>query len=269
MKFKPFTKKYKFEEKVLIEDFPEYFFKPISEWLYSIMNYNGVLEGGRRLITFFNNELNVMFRENFPAEWGEFLEFIFNDNERLCDILALCLQNFANEEEALDLEFILSQGGSAYSIIKTDKSANEYKKGVYNLAFRVPDLVKKQAEKALSKNQLLEEAWSFCYSRKPDYEKTVTRCCDFLEGYLGKKYFPADPKPQLVKFIHSLKGAKSKTLNYKGNTIVEPPNLILDLLENASNVRGQHTRGQGRKPTKEEAEFILQTTIYIWNLHEV
>jgi len=44
--------------------------------------------------------------------------------------------------------------------------------------------------------------------------------------------------------------------------------MLTSLLKEASNNRGQHTKGKGRIPTKNEAEFVLNTTILVWNLHQ-
>ena len=109
------------------------------------------------------------------------------------------------------------------------------------------------------------EAWQLAYSRKPDDERVVTKCCNFLEGYLGKKYFPKDPKPQLKKFVHAFQN-KPSMLKYLGDTIVNPKNALTDLLVNVSDIRGQHTEGNGRTPTHEEAIFVLHATIFIWNI---
>lgn len=271
MKFKPFSEKYDYKEASLVAAFPEYMHVPVTRWLFEIMRYEVLEHDSYRGVFWlkdnFNDILNIELREKFPDDWNDFVSFAFSDNDRLCNILAFCLQNFANKEAADSLEYILSQGGSAYSVVKINKSAADYTKGAYDLEYRVSKVIINQAEKTLNENELLQEAWHFCYSRKPDYEKVVTRCCDFLEGYLGKQYFPTDPKPQLKKFVHQLR-ENPKNLKYKGSSIVNPKSLPIDLLENATFVRGQHTQGKGRKPTKEEAEFVLETSIFIWSLHE-
>lgn len=193
--------------------------------------------------------------------------FILSDRERTTNFITLCLQNFADKDNANELEFILSQGGSAYEVIKKDKFASEYAKGGYELAERVSEVVKKQSEQALEGSELLNEAWDSCFSRSPDYEKVVSRSSDFLEAFLGEIYFPTDTKPQLKKFVHAFE-RNPEILDYKGDSVVDPKSNRTSLLKEASNIRGQHTAGKGRKPTKEEAEFVLHSTIYIWNLHQ-
>lgn len=276
MKFKPFGAKYSFDSDALIRNFPGYFYGPIGDWLWKVLNSANVVDvnslayapSHRRYIkSQFLNELQVNFREKFPHYWSEALPYIFENPGRTANILALCLQNFADQDDADELEQILSKGGSAYEVMKTDKDASEYDRGPYDLMERVSPTVKKQAEVILNEDELMREAWNYCYSRNPDYEKVVSRSCDFLENFLGEIYFPKDKKPQLKKFVHTFEKRPSM-LNYKGSSIVDPKNNLTDLLRNASDIRGQHTRGKGRKPTKEEAEFVLHTTIYIWNLHQ-
>lgn len=274
MRFKPFGSKYSFAKDVLVRDFSGFMHQPIANWLWKVLETSdiaksGIGYGGRGpyIESGFHNQLQIEFREVFPDSWKELLIFILSDTNRTANFLALCLQNFAYGENAVELEYILSQGGSAYEVIRTDKNTSEYVRGGYDLAERVSSVVKSQSEIALNNNELLSEAWNFCYSRNPDYEKVVSRCCDFLEKYLRDIYFPNDPKPQLKKFVHAFE-EKPDVLSYKGDDIVEPKSILTSLLKKASDIRGQHTGGQGLKPEKQEAEFVLHTTIYIWNLHQ-
>jgi hypothetical protein len=275
MRFKPLSKKYKFDEKVLALDFPPYMQQPIANWLTTILEDRERLAmpdglyytGNPYLKDAFRDAIQTAFREQFPQDWNKCLGFIFNDTDRTVSFLQLCLQNYAKGNEAAQLENILSVGGSGYEVVKTNKAASEYDQGVYDLNERVPTTVKEQAAKALGANDLLHEAWQACYEPKPNYEKTVSESCDFLENYLGKIYFPNDPKPQLKKFVHAFESDPSK-LSYKGDTIVQPKSLLTSLLKEASNIRGQHKAGNGRKPTRQEAELVLHVTILIWNMHQ-
>lgn len=276
MKFKPFGEKYSFSSDTLIKNFPRYFYDPIDNWLWRVLgsanvvdvSYDDYVTGHKKYIKpSFLNQLQIHLREEVPQYWSEALPYIFENPDRTANLIALCLQNFADADDANELEYILSTGGSGYEVMKTDKDASEYDKGVYDLIERVNPIVKKQAQTILEQDELIKDAWNFCYSRNPDYEKVVSRSCDFLENFLGGIYFPKDPKPQLKKFVFALENDPSK-LSYKGVSIVDPKSSLTSLLKNASDIRGQHTKGKGRKPTKEEAEFVLHTTIYIWNLHQ-
>lgn len=266
MKFKPFSAKYHFSKETLIRNFPDFILLPLRNWFTGVLQYTNFIRSGY-LTDDFRDRLQLFFREIFPQTLAEMLSFVLRDVDRTTNFIAFCLQNAANQDDADILEYILSQSGSAYQVVKIDKVATNYERGVYDLIERVQPAVKQQSEKALNQNDQLQEAWLVCYSRNPDYEKVVSRCSDFLEGFLGKLYFPKDPKPQLKKFVHSFENTPT-ILNYKGSSIVSPKSHLTSLLKEASNIRGQHTNGQGRKPTKQEAEFVLHTTIYIWNLHQ-
>ncbi len=273
MAFKRVGQKYKFDDQQLFKDFPDYMHRPIADWLWEVLEDRaGVIilptYDNAQLSQEFCNVLQIEFREVFPAEWDDFIEFVLGDADRTANLIALCLQKFAIEENEAKLEYILAQGGSGYEVVKTNSEASAYEKGAYDLSDRVSKVVKEQSDAAIESNQLLEEAWRHCFSRNPDYEKVVSRCSDFLEQYLGKKYFPKDKRPQLKKFVHAFESDPEK-LSYKGDTVVSPKNNITSLLKEASNIRGQHTGGQGRKPSKHEAEFVLHTTIYVWNLHQM
>ncbi|MBU1129790.1 hypothetical protein KKE45_00520 [Patescibacteria group bacterium] len=275
MTFKPFGKKYDFREIALISNFPSYLHDPIENWLWTVLsranvvvesdiwNANGKKYVGQRFI----NNLQIDFREKFPQYWSQFIPYIFSDTDRTCNILAFCLQHFSNQENANELEYILSQGGSGYGIIKTNKKASEYDKGVYDLVDRVASSIVKQSKQALDNNGLLLNAWIKCYGRNPDYGKVVSECQDFLEGFLRDKYFPANKTPQLGKIINDLKNSSSK-LTFKGESVLKRKIDILNLIDNVQNFRGMHKAGTGKSPSKKEAEYVLHTTIYIWNLHQ-
>ena len=81
------------------------------------------------------------------------------------------------------------------------------------------------------------------------------------------KYEPSNTRPQIGKLIGDLKKAPQK-LKYNGETVVADKTIILLLIDNIAQFRGLHTAGTGKIPKKEEAEFVLQTTIFIWNLHQ-
>lgn len=268
--FKPFGKKYDFKDSVLIRDYPEYMLSSLNNWIIEIFDRvnviatsNNYLTNGTAYVkTGFLDTLRISFREIFPQNWNDFIKFTFADVDRTSNILAFCLQNFAYKSDVESLENILSKGGSAYEAALIDED-----KDIYDLIERVPIVIKEQSEKALNENEMLRESWKFCYSRNPDYEKTVINCQNFLEEFLRNKYEPSNLKPQLGKLIGNLKSANKK-LKFKGETVLNNKQDILLLLDNIPQFRGIHTAGTGKIPNKEEAEFVLHTTIYIWNLHQ-
>ena len=275
MTFKPFSKKYDFVKVTLIKDFPSYLHDPIGDWLWKLLCSVDVVNiddsymtsGKRYVKSSFINNLQIDFREEFPRHWNQFVPFLFSDSDRICNFLAYCLQHFTDQDYANRLEYILSQGGSGYGVIKTDNKASEYDKGVYSLVDRVADSVVNQSKKALSDNELLMEAWVSCYARNHDYEKVVIKCQNFLEDFLRDTYEPSNTKPQLGKLVGNLKNSVIK-LDFKGDSIISDKKDILSLIDNIPQFRGMHTAGTGKTPTREEAEYVLHTTIYVWNLHQ-
>ncbi len=272
MEFKSFTKKHSFSEDVLIRNFPAYMTRPIANWIWQVLNSVQLAHAhvDNRSIRWLDDvlldNLQLHFREVFPRDWNRFISFIYSNSDRTSDFIAFCLQNFTNAYYAVQLEIILSNGGSAYEVIQKQIDDNN-SKGGYDLSERVSPVIKEQSEQALNENDLLQKAWQTCYARNPDYEKVVIKCQDFLEHFLRDTYEPLNTKPQLGKLIGNLKTASQK-LQFKGSSVLSSKENILLLIDNIAQFRGLHTAGTGRIPKKEEAEFILHTTIYIWNIHQ-
>ena len=272
MKFKPFSPSYDFSKAELTEEYPNHFHTPIAKWIYDIFNDNdlGWDNGFRGNITTIKpvvlGKLNVLFRKNFPDDLETFINYILSNSELTSNFLALMLQNYARGEDAERLEATLSNGGSAYKVVKIEKAAGLYDQGVYNLERRVPAIIVKQAQHILTLSDQLEDAWKAFYSLNPDYEKTVNKCCDALEHLLRDTYEPRNTTPQLGMLIKDLQAKPSK-MNYKGDSLMIDKSDILTLISSATKIRGSHTAGTGRKPTPDESEFILHSTIFIFNMH--
>lgn len=270
MKFKPVTKRYKFDSATLTRDYPDYLRTPIGTWLRDVMAREGIWYeySGFGLNSVFLNNLNITLRESFPSDLRNFLNFVFEESDRTTDIIGIFLQNYAYRIEAENLEKMLALGGSAYAVtFSTVETISPYDRGVSNLAERVPTIIVENSQVAISSELLLQEAWQTCYSRNPDYEKTVSRCVDVLEGLLRDRYFPKISKPVLTYFIKEI-SKNPNTISYKGDSLINPKSLLTDLAKSFIEVRGQHTKGTGRNPIKNEAEFILHYTIFLWNLHQ-
>lgn len=268
MKFKPITDSYQFDRNDLTDSYPDYLKIPIAHWIKDLLINHRLIDSGGYgypVSYSFINELSLHLRFVASQRLEDFIESIFLFDDRVTNFLGFCLQNLAYEIEAVSLEEILSVGGSAYSVFFTINSSRENKRGISTLVKRMPNLVIESAVEILNSEELIKEAWIACYSRNPDYEKTVSKCCDALEKNWGKKYFISDPKPQVKKFVHAFK-SKPLQLLYKGSGIVDPRNLLTDLAEKFSDIRGQHTAGKGRIPTKDEAEFVLHYSIFIFSI---
>ncbi len=272
MKFKPIAKRYQFDD-VLSMTIESHLKEPIANWIYAVLKRkqalvepDGIYRNYPYITTQLKEILHVNLREVYPQKWGSFIEFVLSDNERTLVILQWCLNYFARSEEANDLEWALSNGGSAYAVEKVNKDASEYVEGVYDLVERVPEPVKAMAKEALSNSEQLLEGWRACYGKNPNYKETVQQSQNVLEELLRDNYLPSDKKAQLGKLIKDIRAGK--TLSYKGSDVVKQPNTLLELIQNIPEYRGMHTAGTGKNPTKQQAEYILHTTIYFWNLHQ-
>jgi hypothetical protein len=164
------------------------------------------------------------------------------------------------------MEYILATGGSAYAVMYKVKKPETYDRGIADIVERVPEVVRDSSKKILDKYILVQEAWHSCYSRNPDYAKTVGKCTDALEGLFKDRYFQKDSSPSLGRFIKSFKTTPTK-LAFHGDTLVDPKSVLTDLAINFIPIRGHHTSGTGRAPTKEEAVFVLYYTIFVIQLH--
>ena len=259
--------------KVLIKTFPDYLFGQLEKWFTQVLRQEGFLvikqdeyyNNVLRLNDDFHDALCTIFKASCPEDWDKFLDFIKQDTEKTKQfiIFVISIISYQKNDTINNLESILRRNGSAYKVAYNTKQQD------FKLEDRVPSIVENQSKKALSDNELLNQAWVKCYnSKNQNYDGVVRDCCSFLESYLGELYFPNDKKPNISRFIYDFEANPDK-LKYKGDSIVDPKSTITSLLKNIANIRGDHTgdKGSGRYPTPEEAEFILHTTIYIWNLH--
>lgn len=272
MKFKPLGSRYQFDE-TLTMTIPSYLQQPLVNWLGTILKTNdllirpdGMYRNSPYITSEFKETLHVHLREVYPQDWQEFVEFVVKDLERTLTILQWCLNYYANKREANDLEWVLSNGGSGYKVEQTGINASDYTKGAYDLIERVPSAVRRMAEKAITTNDQLLAAWRACYGKTPNYNEAVQQSQNVLEHLLRDKYLPKDMKAQLGKLITDI--SAGKILSYKGSDIASQPNILLNLIINIPKYRGVHTAGSGQSASKGQAEYIVNTTIYIWNLHQ-
>ena len=116
----------------------------------------------------------------------------------------------------------------------------------------------------LNKNDILLSARHSIYKQHKDeaeaqksYEIAVKDCCLAIENYIRTTYFPKDTGGGSGRLIRDLKNQKNKTF-YKGLNI-DPNMTLFDTVEEFQNYRKQHTNH--KTPTREDAKFILYTTI--------
>lgn len=222
MEFTPKTKKYAFDKNVLHKDYLDFLVQPIGNWIIGTLISTEKLIpklGGRggfythkknhisgyKFSSGFINELSLKLQELFPSDPDTFMNFVTSEVERTTEIINLCLQNYATKSQANTLEYLLSQGGSGYAVSFKHDNPHYKDKGVAQLVDRVPEVVSKQAREVLLGNDILNEAWEYCYSKNPNYEMVVSRTTDALAGLYRDTYFPTEEKTNLNDFINKLR----------------------------------------------------------------
>jgi len=254
--------------------FPDFLRDDLVEWIQNVMELNRLTSAPSDLYRTsgyldakFRRFLQREFMRNFPDDWPHFIREVVADEELLADYLSLLLRNFANGSQAKVLESLLRHVNSEFTVKATKNDAEDYDVGCFDLEYRVPRAVRTNANNALN-SQLLLDAWHACYgTRSPDYEKCVSACADFLEGYLRDKFYPEMERTKTIpQFINDFK--EPEKIGFVGDGFVKDRMSLVSLLTGLSNARGQHTTGKGRPPTPEDAKYVLHTTIYIWNLME-
>ncbi len=231
---------------------------------HSLCDEKPYAPGEYDLTSKFHSQLQIAYRDMLPTDFVGFMNYIFSDHDRVVYCLQIILSEYAYEAEVVKLELLLRDGGSGWRVYLAEDDKGE---SYFDIQERVPPLVQQFANKSLTQNSKLSEAWKYLYSRTPDLEKTVQYCQDVLEGLLRDKYLPNDMKPQLGKLIRSIKESQEIQMQFKGSSLLEDDKILLDLLSKIPKYRGLHTAGTGKTPTKEEAEYVMMTTIYFWNLH--
>jgi hypothetical protein len=273
MKFSPFGKEYDFSSAPLTESFPNYLAGPISRWIHDYLVdralvYSSVYQDSR-ISQVYLDSMQLIFRRVFAFSEKDFYIDLFSNPILTTNVLAFMVENCFDSRPAVALENLLKTGGSAYRIeitkIKIDENSTRTE---CRLMRRVPEIVEEASRKALNANDLLMEAWHVYYKHSPDYNGTVSKCNDFMEGYLTKEFWPSEPRTRSIFSIVQELTKNPDKLDFKGAGFLKDKTRLIALLEGISKIRGEHTSGEGRKPSPEEAEYILHTTIYIWNLME-
>lgn len=282
--FEPFDSEYSFDKTVLTEDFPNYLLPSVQKWIIDVLHrhdlfdQSGYVAGNSlpNLSNDFTMPFNRTMRTTYKNDTLTFINIISANNIRLRNTLSYILQKIADYTEGATLEEILSEGSSAYTV---DITRTEVKRALgagvsvpyenisMKLVYRVPLVVKAQAETILKNEHLLAEAWDEYYGLSPDDEKVVTRCHDALSGILRDKYFPKDAKPQLGKLTKQLIESPKK-FTLPAETMYDKKS-FLGLMDKFSEKRGNHTKGTGKKPTHEEAGFVLHYTIMLFQLFRI
>lgn len=178
---------------------------------------------------------------------------MLNDIDLGLEFLNYLVQNVPKKQQQR-LEEILQQTNHEYKVsgIGTKQVC---------LTKRVPAEVEQVAEEMLNKSDVLMSAWNSVYKKHKDkteerksYEHAVKECCRAIEEHISNAYNLQGTFGQLVM---DLKNKTDKTF-YKGESI-DPNRMLFDTVKEFQNYRKQHTNH--KTPTREDAEFILHTTI--------
>ena len=263
--YRPITSEYrkKFKDG-LVDDFPDHIHKPLEEWLFHFAINPEQKFSGYTWEDFVESdfakevELNVrgtlIIRKDKLDSYTRSNRF-FSKTNLVIEVLNFIVQTYAEEPECKDLEDILLRGGHAYTVSHVGTLQ-------VGLEKRVSDELKKASEKTLNESDLLREAWHAFYRKDPDFEKTVSKSIDALETKIKNKYYPQDKKPSLGRYMDNMKTDQS--IKHVGSN-VDTDKKLFDICRDFADYRGQHTSGSGNIPTKEDAEFILHTSILVYH----
>lgn len=269
--FEPFDEEFNFDRSILTETFPDYMLPSVLSWIENVLikhqmyrpQFSRNVSDSKLVLP-----INRALRKTIRTSWSAFLVDIQEDVPTFRNVLTYLLQNVANAEEGVEVETILSDTSSAYSV---DFKEEDVRHGALigrvtrmKLVYRVPPVVKEQALDIMRTDQLLAEAWESHYGINPDDEKTVTRCTDALAGLLRDTYFPEEKRPQLGTLLGKMRKDPER-YPLPANSLYDSDK-FLELMKDFSKIRGNHKSGTGRTPTHEEASFVLHYTIMLFQL---
>jgi hypothetical protein len=266
MEFTPFSQGYNYDPNVLIEDFPDYLLPHVKDWIIAVMSTAGI-QAGNHLDHEFKKELEFLIRQVLPTQTVSFIAWWESQPQGICNLLTLMLQNYANQQQVVTLVELLRKNSSAYTA-EPIAQKDEKELGGYILVKRVPDTVRQQVEVAARSDDLIRKAWIECYKMHPNYTEAVRLANDFIEGILRDKFWSERKIPYTVGQAINKIQANDSNFHFKGEKFVADKSKVISLLQGIANIRGIHTKGQGREPTADEAEFIVQTCIYLSTLFE-
>ena len=266
MDFQPFTNSFAFDPDVLIEDFPDYLLPHVERWVRTAMHTSGI-GVSNSINSTFKRDLEFRIRRIVPNQVGSFINSWTSNPGGTCDLLTLMLQNYASDVQVTELVDLLRVNSSAYTAEPTGRGSVD-ELGGYVLVRRVPEAVRQQAEIVLSASDLMRNAWNACYKMPPDYIEAVRLANDFMEGLLRDKFWSGRTRPYTVGQVVDKFEQDDSMLHFKAESFLTDKTKVIALLKGIANIRGEHTTGDGRNPTADEAEFIVQTSIYLYTLLE-
>lgn len=267
MDYTPFDNTYRFDPDIFIEDFPDYLMERVKRWILSTMRSSDITNGNA-LSRPFKDELELRLRVVLPVQVPSFVNFMTVDTAATCNMLTLLLQNYAQGEEAENLKTLLREASSAYTVEPMSDIDPEDIRGGHILVNRIPAAVREQAGLVLSSSDVMLRAWNACYKVEPDYVEAVSVANDFIEGLLRDKFWSGRSTTYSIAQAISQFERDETILHFKGDSFVTDKTKVIGLLEGIARIRGEHTTGAGRSPTPDEADYVVQTCIYLYSLFE-
>lgn len=281
--FDPFDSEFKIDKSVLTKDIPVFLEQSLRRWIDSVFHKHSFIHIGPRGFpvidgAMFLHPLQETFRREFSDDPETFYNEMLSNIKLFRNMLSYILQNITDVNEARALETILARSSSAYAVdfIKGKEIISGLKridgKPMFEdvgckLIYRVAPIVRMQAEDVLSSENLLAEAWEAYYGMQPDDEKTVIRCTDALAGLLRDAYFPTENRPVFGSMLQKMKQVPG-SYTLPANCLYDTKE-FLELMKDFSKIRGNHQKGTGRKPTHEEAGFVLHFAIMFFQLLKI
>lgn len=190
----------------------------VKKWVFDTLRKHSLFSGRigmDQVLDGFIHPLNRALRKNIPSKDTQFWAHISVNIVLFRNVLSFMLQNIANVNEARELEKILSEGSSAYSVevikgkevrgIRNSKGELLFEHVGAKLGYRVAPTVRKQADETVKSEKLLGQAWEFYYGLESDDEKTVVRATDALSGLLRDQFFPDEKRAVFGTMLDKIK----------------------------------------------------------------
>jgi hypothetical protein len=260
------VRKHKKEEEylALVEGVPHYLVDSLWDWLipclyeliddfennYFRLKFDLVGKAQRMLRT----KITLPSRdpENCPAHLSATPDFFLS-------LVDFSLQT-CEPKNATELETILAESGSLWSVVRNGRKG-------FELQERVNSTVRDSYEQTKStsgKSGLhLEQAWAANYGRNPNYTHSYAESVKAIEVAAIPIFTPKDKVPTLGKIIPHLKDAKSKytcALNGKDNGVDHFISLC-SLVWDAQDRHGTADETIPLNATKEESTMALHAAI--------
>jgi hypothetical protein len=265
--FIPFDEEFGVDPDLFIEDFPAYLMDKVKDWMRGTLRQRGYLIN-TNVSNAIVDPLEFRLRTNLSRNIGSFIAYFTVDTRTTRNFLSYLLQYHSTDVRADRLKTLLRDASSAYTIESLPDHDKGTSHGGFILVNRTSVAERMQAEAAISKSNLLKDAYIAAYKVQPDYSKAVRKSSDHVEGLLTNKFWNGRTTTYTVHQALEKFERDPNLLTFKGAAFVKDKTKVIALLDGIARIREEHTTGTGRAPTPDEAEFVVQTAIYLQNILE-